>query len=429
MAKRLGLAWMWLSLLATVAFVRADDALQIAANTPLVVLRVPGISVANVRAQPDPRSASLTQVAAGSTAVRATGGAQLYGDTWWVEVQTGGVVGWLNARFLGRGATAQPLQSFVAIDELQPTGGYAFHGDAYSEASVTSYDECARACVGDGRCVAIEYRSAAAMCRRFGQRFDVTSFPGSEIAGKAQKAPEGGWSVQTAVRFTRLTNQGVRSDGYRNLFAHSGDECAVMCANEARCQLFGYASKKRLCSLFDRTDGVGARVGMESGIRQAAPPAIDLTALATATSASVTKSRQIGAPVGMEARERFAEIADKARLEQGYASIEVSRQGRVAITLSDAGYGGAMHAAATPRVLEGTLNNLAVELGRTDRRILHLVFYAGLGAAPVIVGSSTHDTVEVSTAAAVALQNDIDGLAKLAGLSFDPLSLLKPLRR
>lgn len=88
-----------------------------------------------------------------------------------------------------------------------------------------------------------------------------------------------------------------------------------------------------------------------------------------------------------------------------------------------------MHAAVLPRALDGSLHNLAAMLGRTDGQVVHLVFHAALGASPIILASSTYPTLEAATVAALALQKDLDDLAKQAGLGVDPLSLLKPLRR
>ncbi len=432
-AAHVAIIWLISLFVSALPCAAADDAMQIAAGTPLVTLKVQGTGFANVRALPDPRSATVVQLAAGTSTIRATGEVKLYGDTWWVEIQSGTITGWLNARLLGRLPNAAPLQAFVNIDALQPTSDYAFSGDGYRNASVTSYDECARTCVGDDRCVGIEYRAALAVCRLFDRRPDVIKELGADVSAKAAKTPAGGWSVQTATRFDRLAEQGTDADGYRDAIAHGVEECATSCGLDERCAAFSYQRKKRICTSYDQAQTFSARAGSESGIRRAAVSNQDVTPARIAPAVSVSARTAVVANVpGLDtrsARDVFSQLFEAAGQSSRKATPEVHSQGRVSFTLIESPLGAPMHAAAASPTLEGTFQNLAVVLGHTEPRIVHLAFYANLQSPPLILASTTHTSAQTAQAAALKLQQDIDDLARAAGLGTDPLSLLKPLRR
>jgi PAN domain len=433
MAARVALIWLMSLLVSALGCAAADDAMQIEAGTSLITLKVQGTGYANVRALPDPRSATVVQLSAGTSALRATGAVKLYGDTWWVEIQTGTVTGWLNARLLGRLPGATPLQAFVNIDALQPTNDYAFSGDSYRNASVTSYDECARVCVGDEKCVGIEHRAALAICRLFDRRLEVTKELGADIAAKAAKTPAGGWSAQSSTRFDRLAEQGTDADGYRDAVAHSVEECTAACGLDERCAAFSYQRKKRICTVYEQPQTLSVRAGFESGIRRAAAPIADLApakvsppAALPARAAVVAREQTVNA---RSTRDVFAQLFEAAGQSSLKATYELRDQGRLTFTLTESPLGAPMHAAALSRTLEGTFQNLAVVLGRTEPRIVHLAYYANLQSPPLILASTTHASAEDAYASALKLQKDIDDLSKAVGLGIDPLSLLKPLRR
>ena len=431
-AYQAGLVWLLSLFFGAIGCALAQDALLVDPATPLVTLKVPGTGYANMRALPDPRSATVLQLPAGTASIKATGVVKLYGDTWWVELQSGTITGWLNARLLGRGPGSTPLQAFVNIDALQPIADYSWSSESYRAMTVTSFDECARTCVGDDKCAAIEHRNASAQCRLFEQRGDAIKQLGAEIAAKPAKSPAGGWAVQSAVRFDRLAEQGADADGYRAVVAHSTDECAATCGLDAKCAAFGYQRKKRICTAYERLEKMTLHAGIDTGIRRAAPPLVDVAPVATVAlplptsrSAQTKDSLADTRPVA----EIFQQVFAAAGQGSTKAAAEVHRQGRVTFTLIEVPLGDAMHVAALPRVLDGTFLNLAAVVGLTDPRVVHLVYYAGVGSPPVVLASSSYASAEEAHTAALKLQNDVDGLAKMSGLSTDPLSLLKPLRR
>ena len=418
---------------------RAEVRLQLDASTPLIVLKVQGTGAANVRALPDPRSATLLQLPAGTSNLRASGVVKLYGDTWWIEIQTGAVTGWLNARLVGKLSDAVPLQAFVNIDDLPRVNDYAFQGRGFQELPVTSFDQCARLCVGDGKCVAIEYNGASGACRLLDNRTEVRRQTGIEIAAKPVKVPAGGWAAQSAARFDRVADKGADVDGYRVIVSGSIDECANACGIDQRCGAFGYQRKALLCTAYERIEKIIARNGVDTGVRQIVRAPATVADLISSAGAVQTAAPVVAQPRAMPSKERIAEAQTVAEMfkalfasasESGsYATAEITRHGRVAFVLEDRALGGAMHAAVMPRVLEGSVHNLAAIIGRTDRRIVHLAYYAGPAAPPVILASSTYAVAEAAVTAAFKLQSDLDALVKITGLGVDPLSLLKPLRR
>ncbi len=405
----------------------AAEAPQVDASTALVTLRVQGTAYANVRAAPDPRSQVLMQVPAGSTNIRATGATHLHGDTWWIEIQSGSVTGWLNARLIGRAPEAVPLQPFVNIDALPLLSDYAFKDKNGREASATSFDECARRCVDDALCAAIEYQSASAVCRVMGQAADLSYQPGTVVSAKPLKVPPGGWSAQSAVRFDRSADQSVQSASYRESFAHRMEECAFVCASDLRCAAFAYNSKKRLCSGFETASPRETSIGIDLAVRRPTPVAENSqpTSVFDITGA---KENQVNLRALDDA---FQHVFADAGRTATKAVVGLQRQGRIIVKLVEPPLGEAMHVAATPREIEGTLQNLAAVIGRTDQRIVHLTFFTlpSTPSPPTILASTSYATPEAAHAAALKLQVDLDNLARAAGLGIDPLSLLKPHRR
>lgn len=408
---------------------RADEAADVAPQSTLVVIKLQGINFANIRAQPDPRSPALLQVAAGATTLRATGAKALYGDSWWFEVQSGTVTGWANARLLGRLPGPVPLQAFVDIDDFQPVGDYAFQGDAYAEATVTSFDQCARRCVGDTRCVAVEYGGASSKCKLFETKPAVIRRAGTEVAARPIKTPAGGWVAQSAARFNRVMDQGSVSDGYRSVIAHGLEECASVCALDQRCGAFAFQRRKHLCANYERFESLVPFAGIESGVRQALAVPVDIVGTTPNQSparAVAAREQKIDPAIVVETFDRILTAAGSSGV---FAHGEIGRQGRVTFTLGEPSLGGPMHAAALPRLLEGTLHNLSAMIGHNDGRIVHLAFYAAPTAPPVILASSLYSDVAAAMSEAVQLQRDLDDLTTLTGLGVDPLALLKPLRR
>lgn len=423
--------WLMALMLAFSFDVWADEAPQLEPAAALIVLKVPGSGYVNVRALPDPRSALVQQIAVGSANLRATGGVKLYGDTWWIEVQSGAVTGWLNARLLARVGGGTPLQPMVNIDDFSPTNGYQFTAAAFDETAVTSYDECARRCVGDGRCAALEYRSAIAVCRLFDTRPEVVKQTGVHVAVRPVKTPPGGWSAQSAARFERVQEQAYDAPGFRDTLTHSADECAVACGLDQRCAAYVYQRRQRLCTAYERLEKLSARTGVETGMRQIVVPPVDIATIPVPAPPVLPRSAKTKEPMADQAsiNDAFHMLFKSASQGIAYATPELQRQGRITFSLAESPLGSAMHAAVLPRALDGSLHNLAAMLGRTDGQVVHLVFHAALGASPIILASSTYPTLEAATVAALALQKDLDDLAKQAGLGVDPLSLLKPLRR
>ena len=407
----------------------SDEAPQVDPSSALITLRVQGTSYANIRVDPDPRSQMVMQLPAGSTNLRATGATRLYGDTWWIEIQSGNAVGWLNARLVGRGPQATPLQPFINIDALARLNDYAFLGSSTREATATSFDECARRCMRDDTCLAIEYENSTTLCKFIGEPKDLVRKAGSDVASKPSKIPPGGWIAQSPVRFDRQTDQAPQSASYRNTLTQTPDECSVACALDDRCRAFTHHRKKRLCAVYDNASSLTTSAGLDLGLRRSTPAVADVIA---PQAPLLTPSRTAAKEQPLDTRslrEQFIQIFADAGQSAIKATVELQRQGRIAVSMEEPPLGTVMHAAALPRTMEGTLQNLAAVIGRTDGRIVHIVYYALPTSSPVILASTTYDSTERAHVAGLKLQSDIDALAKLAGLGFDPLSLLKPLRR
>ena len=430
----------------------ADGAPVVNSATALVVLNAFGTGFANLRAAPDPRSEAVLKVAAGATDLHPTGAVKRYGDTWWLEVRTGTVTAWLNARLAGYAPAGTPLQVFINIDALQPMPDYAFKGAAYLESEATSFEECARRCVGDDKCQAVEFAHAPPVCRLFDQRPDIVKQAKSDVAAKAAEMPAGGWSSQIQSRIERVQEQTILAQSNRERITHSADECAAECSYGQSCAAYTYQRKSLLCSMFKQTAKSTPRPGSESGVNSAMIPAVPpapapapkLTAVAPVAlqkpvALPKTAAVPASAPRDAQAIEPlFKHVLEEAGRTAAYASPEINRQGRIRIkaraaALADAGAAMGLGAPLPPQVLaqafEGDVNNLAPLLDASKPGMVHLVFYAQPMSPPLVIASAAHETAEDAAAAALKMQKDLDEIARNAGLMVDQLALLKPLRR
>ena len=441
---------------------RADDAPQVNPDTALVVLNAFGTGFANLREAPDPRSEAVLKMPAGLVDLHPTGAVKTYGDTWWLEVKSGTVTGWLNARLAGYAPAGTPLQTFINIDSLQPVADYAFAGSAYTEGNA-SFEECARRCAGDSKCLAVEFSATPPLCRQFDQRPDITKQTGTQIAAKAAPTPAGGWGAQIQKRFERLPEQGIDGKSNRDRIAHSADECAAECSFGQSCSAYAYQRKGLVCSLFKQGVKAIARSGSEAGLlHSVAPMAADV--LPPPATPKVLAAEAAVAPklaplpkaaaatpavpaklVGSKARPlpprdteliepQFKKLLEDASRTAAYAAPEIGRNGRVRIkprvaALAEGGPEMGLGLSSSALAVDGDINNLAPLLDAAKPTLLHLVFYAQPAAAPLVIATASYDTAEDASAAALKMQKDLDEIARNAGLSADPMALLKPLRR
>ena len=454
---------------------RADEAPAVGPSTALMVLDGYGSGFANMRAAPDPRSEATARVPAGSTDVHATGKTARYGDTWWIEVQTGSVTGWFNARLIGDAQNGKtPLQAFINIDALQPLTDYEFTAPAVREAAVTSYDECARVCVADVQCQGIQFTRSTSMCAVYDQRPAARRHANSDIALKPFPAPAGGWFGNTSARFDRTKDQSPDSDGVRDHIARSSEECAFICSADAQCGAYTFQRKKLLCSVFERTANVVSRAGSDYGVRVSEKPAADASPLlnleeslrlfkagvaAVAAQSDITADIAAGLTSAKKSDTNLAEplfrhIFEEAAQTAAYATSGINRTGHVTIAPRAASAGdlpqtyaamqpalpgdavqfappvGLQPVLALPqKVLQGDVHNLAPLLDMANPGMVHLVFYAKPTAPPVVLATASHNTEKAAVAAALKMQRELDDLARMTGLGSDPLALLKPLRR
>ena len=414
---------------------RADDAPRVGPSSSLVVLNVPGGGKANIRATADPRSQLLSELQAGATGFNVTGNVQRYGDTWWVQVRVGTTVGWLNARLLADSVTLTPLQAFVPIDDLQQVADYGFLLGAYDVLPVTSFEECARRCMSDSRCAAIQYARKPSACAMHGQRPEVRPLPGFDVAAKPRPEPLRGWVPSDAPVYAKSNDVTFEADGYRQFIAHTAEECAFSCTAERQCSGYEYQRKKLVCALFNKSARTSTKAGYEIGARQSVattatappPPPPPAPPVPTTAARPVPTASAVPAPNAAPGDYRsmaqlFQQLVEDGSATAAFASADIDRSGRVKFTPGDAPPG-------TPSRLEGTAHNLAALVDPKESRRVILVYYATATTPPFTVGAAQHATDAAAQSAARKLQSDLDKLAGLTNLGADPFASLKAARR
>ena len=417
--------------------VAADVAPAVDASTKLVVLNALGTGFANLRKTPDPRSEAILKVATGAAELQPTGRATLFGDTWWIEVKSGAVTGWLNARLAGYAPSGTPLQPLVNIAALQPVQDYDFKGNGYRSADATSYEECARRCIADTRCVAIAFKQVPPVCSQFDSRVDASRRTATDIAAKSVPDPEGGWAAAMTSHFDRFVGQAYEGAATRERIAHSRDECAATCSGEPSCIAYAYQSKSLLCARYDQVAKAVPRLGYDLGVRvvpKPAPPVVAAAAIAIPPLPKVqipTALAPLPAPLAVvEMIEPFVQdLTETAVPTAVFAAPQINRKGRVIVRPITPAINTVQPADVSTRDLEGDVNNLAPRLDPANPGVVHLVFYAEPMAPPVVFASAKRDTETEAVAVALKLQKDLDEIARITGLGVDRFALLKPLRR
>jgi len=118
----------------------------------------------NLRADPNPASPSLAQLKVGAAVLRATGKSQLYGDTWWYEVDAEGAHGWVNSRFIYRAGTPDLAAIVTTNTKIERKFNQFFEGEGYFKVTKNSFEECERLCLADTKCTAIEFYRPTKYC-------------------------------------------------------------------------------------------------------------------------------------------------------------------------------------------------------------------------------------------------------------------------
>ena len=409
---------------------RAESPPAVDSSTRLVVLNVANAGFANVRSQPDPRSAIVAKMLSGSTDLRATGETAKYGDTWWLEIETSGMRGWVNSRLIGDESTGSSLAPFVNIEDLHKTTDYAFLGTGYHQAPSVSYEECARRCVSDTRCQSLEFRRDLSVCVLLAQRPDVVQRRGRDLAVKSSSNVPTSSTQPVIPRFDVTLDHEFEDDGFRQLIAWSTNGCMEACAEDRRCVGIEFQRGRRVCALFTKAARMVPRVGFEVAVRSGAVPG------AGPIDAKTAPVRSDPRPVATSTNYRdiaqhFFNIFEGAPgILHHTASADIDKKGLVRFSMSTAGQLGRDTDLAVPAtVYVGNAHNLAAHIDPFNQRIVHVVFLIDSPRGKVPLVSETHANEEAAKQSATKLQADIDALARMTGLGPDQYADMKPHRK
>ncbi len=101
-------------------FLIAATTARCAAETRLTVVGLPSGDFLNVRSAPGGRNPIVNRLAPGFTGIVATGRSRSLGGDKWIEISTGAIAGWVNARFVASSQTETPQATpqNIATDAL-----------------------------------------------------------------------------------------------------------------------------------------------------------------------------------------------------------------------------------------------------------------------------------------------------------------------
>ena len=389
------------------------------AGTPLVMHDAANAGFLNLRERPEPRAPIVAKVLPGATGLSATGLVTQYGDTWWVEVTYFGMTGWANARLLANVTTSEPLQVFVNIDDLPEILNRAFSAAPFRRSSATSYEECARACVQDLRCRAIDYSKASSDCRFFSGARELTERQGASASSKPRDVDA---QPSAAPAFEQRPDQRFDGKSYREIIAVTFAECASECANDRACAAIEFQPRRRVCAQFAVVGKTSSRSGYEVGIKPVGAPLVAHTGAGrSAPTATESRSAHVNTAVRTpskfnysEAAQLFHSILDGAVAGEARATGDLSPSGRISFswmpTRSEASGSGTRVGGAAS--LEGDAIHLQVKVASDNPRRVDLVFARHSGE-PERIGSTTHQSPRAADAFAAKLKGDLDRLARL----------------
>lgn len=147
----------------------AQGTSEFAAGTPLAVTELMTDGIVNLRKAPDPSTAIVAKLPAKATGIVATGKTALFGATPWLEVEYGGTMGWLNARYVRRADASATKASTASIQSMEHRLDTELLGNGYAVSKADTFAVCERRCLSDARCQAMAYHRTHKTCGLFEQ--------------------------------------------------------------------------------------------------------------------------------------------------------------------------------------------------------------------------------------------------------------------